>query len=89
MSKLSQAASQAYVFSYVMEVGLFAYYPKAKHCFMSELVAFKQKFLMEAFKGTEFEDCCLFSDATKVFTDDRDCVRHKDSSRPSPCEPLF
>ena len=62
---------------------------EVKHCFMSEVVQFKQKFLLEAFNGDEFNDCCLFSDATKVFTDERECLRHKDQSGPCSCEPHF
>ncbi|CAL1159882.1 unnamed protein product [Cladocopium goreaui] len=58
----------------------------AKHCFMSEVVQFKQKFLLEAFKGNDFDDCCLFSDATKVFTDERECLRHKGRTAPCSCE---
>ena len=43
---------------------------------MSEIESFKQKFLLGALDTHEYQDCCLFSDATKVFTEERECVRH-------------
>lgn len=84
-----------FVFSFKFKVSRFNYLKygicvadsKAKHCFMSEVVQFKQKFLLEAFKGNDFDDCCLFSDATKVFTDERECLRHKGRTAPCSCEP--
>lgn len=46
---------------------------KAKHSFMAEWIPFKQKFIMNAVQD---HGCCLFSDATKIMSDDRECVRH-------------
>ena len=49
---------------------------QVQHCFMAEMEPFKQKFLLGVFEHEKYRDCCLFSDATKVFTEERDCVRH-------------
>ena len=47
--------------------------PEVRHAFMAEWIPYKQKHLMELELS---DDCCLFADACKVFTDDRECVRH-------------
>ena len=49
-----------------------------KHHFMCENTGFKQRHLESVLDHGEDLECCLFSDATKVFTgDERDCIRHK------------
>ena len=47
--------------------------PEVQHVFMAEWIPYKQKHLMELELS---EECCLFADACKVFSDDRECVRH-------------
>jgi len=53
------------------------------HQLMSEWIPFKQRHL-ETLLSALGEDgqCCIFADATKVFGDDRECIRHQ-----ACCEP--
>ena len=44
---------------------------------MAEVVPFKQKFLLAALPNVDVPDCCLFSDAKTVFTEERQCLRHE------------
>ena len=46
---------------------------QVKHEFLCEWIGFKQRHLLDLVSDQE---CCLFGDATKVFTDDRHCLRH-------------
>ena len=41
--------------------------------FMCEKEPYKRRFLEEAFPD---EDCCIFKDATELYTDKRACARH-------------
>ena len=50
------------------------WHPKVQHQFMAEVSPVKQRFLLNAF--SHLPDCCLYSDAKKVFTDDRACLKH-------------
>ncbi|CAL1168639.1 unnamed protein product [Cladocopium goreaui] len=43
------------------------------HEFMCEKEPYKRRFLEEAFPD---EDCCIFKDATELYTDKRACARH-------------
>ena len=54
---------------------------------MSEIIGFKQKFILDAFQGEAFSQCCLFTDATKVFSTERECLRH--STKNDGCEACF
>ena len=46
------------------------------HCFMSENVPFKQRHL-QGMLEIDGSNCCIFHDATKVCTDERECVVHR------------
>ena len=47
--------------------------------FLSEWIPFKQNHLKRMCTQLNTRDPCLFSDATKVFSDERECVRHNDA----------
>ena len=59
---------------------------EVQHRFMSEITAFKQKFLLDVFNDKMFDQCCLYADATKVFSDERQCLRHAPASGQCECE---
>ena len=48
---------------------------QVQHCFMAENVPFKQRHLQGILEA-DGSGCCIFHDATKVCTDDRECIVH-------------
>ena len=49
---------------------------------MAEWIPFKQKFLMNQLSIDGDDSTCLFADATKVFNEERKCLRHESGCVP-------
>ena len=47
------------------------------HLFLCEWIPWKQRHLQEMVKNKN-DECCIFADASKVFTEERHCVRHEE-----------